>query len=588
MIDKDTDEMIKGIGTSNGIGIGYALLIENNVFHVKTTSEINIQKEKDRFIQVKQAFIEETENMVEKLQNKLGEQDKTALVLKNQIYLINDEELCKEVIRLIENKHICVEMAIEETCQFFAGMFVSMNSELMSQRVADIEDLKNRVLRLLSGGKQVDLSQLEPDTVIVANQLHPSVTAVMDTAHVVGIIAQNGGDTSHAAILARALEIPAVLSVKNATELIKTGDLLIVDGQYGEVFVNPIPKTIQIFENRRARYKEKVKELRKYINKKTKTADGSSVGLMANIGNEDEAAKAIKSGAEGVGLFRTEFLFMNGKSMPTQEQQFEVYKKAAVLCGDKPLTIRTLDIGGDKDIPYMGLTREANPFLGYRAIRFCLGRIDIFTTQLKAILQASAYGNIRIMLPLITTIDEVIIGKKIIYDTMKELDKDNINYNKNIKIGMMIETPAASLIADVLVKEADFFSIGTNDLTQYILAVDRGNEHVSYLYSVFNPAVLRAIKHVISCAKKEHIEVGMCGEAAANPSMIPLLLAFGLDEFSVSAAKVLETRKNIALWKSKEAQQIADKVLLMNTEKEITTYLNKVIFDKNSAMNMEQ
>ncbi len=580
--------MIKGIGTSNGIGIGRALLIENNIFNVKTTSGIGIEEEKNRFIQVKQAFIQETEKMIEKLQNKLGEQDKTALVLKNQIYLIKDEELCKEVIHLIENRHMCVEMAVEETCQFFAGMFASMNSELMSQRIADIEDLKNRVLCLLSGGKQIDLSQLEPNTVIVANQLHPSVTAGMDTVHVVGIIAQKGGETSHAAILARALEIPAVLSVKNATELIKTGDLLIVDGEYGEVFVNPIPKTIQIFEKKKARYKEKVKELRKYINKKTKTADGSSVGLMANIGDENEAAKAMKSGAEGVGLFRTEFLFMNGKSMPTQEQQFEVYKKAAVLCGDKPLTIRTLDIGGDKDIPYMGLTKEANPFLGYRAIRFCLGRIDIFTTQLKAILQASVYGNIRIMLPLITTIDEVIIGKKMIYDAMKELDKYNINYNKNIKIGIMVETPAAAFIADVLVKEADFFSIGTNDLTQYILAVDRGNEHVSYLYSVLNPAVLRAIKHVISCAKNGHIEVGMCGEAAANPNMIPLLLAFGLDEFSVSAAKVLETRKNIALWEKGEAKQIADKVLLMNTEKEITTYLNQVIFDKNSAVNGEK
>lgn len=580
--------MIKGIGTSNGIGIGCALLIENNIFDVKTISEIDIEEEKNRFIQVKQAFIQETEKMVEKLQNKLGEQDKTALVLKNQIYLIKDEELCKEVIHLIENKHMCAEMAVEETCQFFAGMFASMNNELMSQRVADIEDLKNRVLCLLSGDKQIDLSQLKPNTIIVANQLHPSVTAGMDTSHVVGIIAQKGGETSHAAILARALEIPAVLSVKNATDLIKTGDLLIVDGEYGEVFVNPIPKTVQIFEKRKARYKEKVKELRKYINKKTKTADGSRVGLMANIGNENEAAKAMKSGAEGVGLFRTEFLFMNGKSMPTQEQQFEVYKKAAILCGDKPLTIRTLDIGGDKDIPYMGLTKEANPFLGYRAIRFCLGRIDIFTTQLKAILQASAYGNIRIMLPLITTIDEVIIGKKMIYDTMKDLDKNNINYNKNIKIGIMIETPAAALIADVLVKEADFFSIGTNDLTQYILAVDRGNEHVSYLYSVFNPAVLRAIKQIISCAKKEHVEVGMCGEAAANPNMIPLLLAFGLDEFSVSATKVLETRKNIALWETQEAKQIADKVLLMNTEKEITTYLSQVIFDKNSAVNSEK
>ena len=580
--------MIKGIGTSNGIGIGRALVIEQDVLFAKTKSEMDIEEEKKRFIQAKEAFIEEIKDMVVNLQQKLGDHDKTALVLQNQIYLIKDEELQKKILNFIENEHMCVEMAVEKTCQFFTEMFASMNNELMSQRIADIEDLKDRMLCLLSGNRQADLSQLKPDTVIVANQLHPSVTATMDTAHVVGIIAQNGGETSHAAILARALEIPAVLSVKNAAQLIKTGDFVIVDGGYGEVFVNPIPKTIQIFENRRTHYREQIKELRKYIGKKTKTADGSSVSLMANIGSENEAAKAVKSGAEGVGLFRTEFLFMNGKSMPTQEQQFEAYKKAAVLCGDKPLTIRTLDIGGDKDIPYMGLSKEANPFLGYRAIRFCLGRMDIFTAQLRAILQASAYGNIRIMLPLITTIDEVLTAKKIIYDIMKYLDKNNISYNKNIKIGIMIETPAAALMADVLVKEADFFSIGTNDLTQYILAVDRANENVSYLYSVFHPAVLRAIKHVIACAKNGHIEVGMCGEAAGNPNMIPLLLAFGLDEFSVSAAKILETRKNIALWKMDEATELADKVLLMNSQKEIITYLNKAIAAKNIRADCEK
>ena len=288
----------------------------------------------------------------------------------------------------------------------------------------------------------------------------------------------------------------------------------------------------------------------------------------------------MTAGAEGVGLFRTEFLFMNGVKMPTEEEQFEAYKKAVILCKDKFLTIRTLDIGGDKDIPYMGLAKENNPFLGYRAIRFCLDRVDVFTVQLRAILRASAFGRIRIMLPMITSVNEVRQVKNIIGKLMNNLEKDNIEFDKNIQIGVMIETPAAAMMADVLAKETDFFSIGTNDLTQYVMAVDRGNENVAYLYSVFNPAVLRFIKRIIKAGKEEGIEVGMCGEAAGNPAMIPLLLAYGLDEFSVTPSKVLETRKNIASWTMKEACELESKVANMVTEKEVAMYLNDYIANK--------
>jgi len=575
--------MLRGIGTSNGIGIGHAVLIEDCLTPVKTEKITDVASEKERLIQAKEDFIIETEGMIENLQKKLAADENTPLVLKNQIYLIKDEELFTSIMNFIANEHLCAEKAVEETCKFYAALFASMDNELIRQRAADLEDLKNRLIRVLSGTSKNDLSHLAQDTVIVASQLHPSVTAMMDTAHVVGIVAEKGGDTSHAAILARALQIPAVLSVKNGIHLIKNGDVVIVDGGYGEVFVNPIPKTIQIFEKKRETYKENEKALRKYIDKKTETADGSKVSLMANIGSEGDAAKAVKSGAEGVGLFRTEFLFMNGEAMPTEEQQFAVYKKAAVLCGEKPLTIRTLDIGGDKDIPYMGLTKEANPFLGYRAIRFCLGRTDIFSVQLRAILRASAFGNIRIMLPLITSLEEVLLAKKAIHNTMNDFDKNEIAYNKHIKIGIMIETPAAAIMADVLAREVDFFSIGTNDLTQYTLAVDRGNENVTYLYSAFHPAVLRSIKHIIACAGNEQIEVGMCGEAAANPKMIPLLLAFGLNEFSVVVSKVLETRKNIASWRMEEAEALADKVLSMRTEKEVTMCLNEYLIRKSNA-----
>ena len=443
----------------------------------------------------------------------------------------------------------------------------------MNQRVADIEDLKHRILSMLSGNVTVDLSNLEPDTIIVAKQLHPSVTAAMDTKHVVGIIAEKGGETSHAAILARALEIPAVLSVKDACSKIADNESVIVDGEYGEVFLKPIEKTVQIYTKKKKEYQKKVKELKKYIDRETVTSDGYKVCLAANIGNEDDAVKGMKSGAEGVGLFRTEFLFMNGVSMPDEEKQFEAYKKAAIVLKGKTLTIRTLDVGGDKNIPYMGLAKETNPFLGYRAIRFCLGRVDVFTTQLRAILRASAFGKVRIMIPLVTSLEEVLRVKTLLKKVKESLDKQKIPYDKDIKLGIMIETPAAALISDLLAKEVDFFSIGTNDLTQYTMAVDRGNAKVAYLYSAYNPAVLRSMKNVIEAGNAAGIMVGMCGEAAADPLLIPLLISFGLGEFSVSATSVLRTRGTIAKWSKADADALAAKALSLSTEAEVAELL---------------
>lgn len=579
--------MIRGIGTSKGIGIGKALIVDSPEPEVKVTQITDVEAEKKRYQSARQEFITQTKQMMEELKQRLGEKDKTALILQNQIYLINDAEMDKGIHQLIESRKICAEAAVEETCAFYIKIFADSDSEAVNQRVADIVDLKNRVIGILMGVKKVDLAHLPEGTIVVAKELQPSVTAVMDTKHVAGIVAEKGGDTSHAAILARALEIPAVLSIKNALEKIKNDDFVIVDGEYGEIFINPIPKTIQIYEKKRNIYREQVQELKKYINKETITKDGKKVCLASNIGNAEDAAKAMEAGAECVGLFRTEFLFMNGVSMPTEEEQFEAYKKAAVICKEKVLTIRTLDIGGDKDIPYMGLVKEGNPFLGYRAIRFCLGRTDVFTVQLRAILRASSYGNIRIMVPLVTGVNELRTVKTILHNIMKELDQKEIKYDQNIPVGIMVETPAACVMADVLAKEADFFSIGTNDLTQYTIAVDRGNENVAYLYSAFHPAVLRSIKRVIECAKEENIEVGMCGEAAADSAMIPVLLAFGLDEFSVTASKVLETRKNIASWTMKEAAAVTDTIMGMSTEKEVSTYLRDYIVSKTALESKE-
>lgn len=569
--------MLRGIGTSKGIGIGKALIIHKCKNAVSRVKIKDTEAEVDKFNEAVEKFIQETNELVDKLSQKLNGDDKNALVLKNQEYLIRDPEFTSGVISAITNDKLNAEAAVEDTCEMLKNIFLGFNNDTMTQRVADIEDMKQRLIAIMQGQKHTDLTKLSDNTVIIADEIHPSMTANMDTEHIAGIISEKGGDTSHASILARALEIPAVLSVKDICSKIAEGEEVIVDGAYGEVFVNPTPITLKIYNKKKKAYDERVKELKKYIDKQTVTRDGRKVMLAANIGNADEAAKAVKAGAEGVGLFRTEFLFMNKQALPTEEEQYNEYKKAAVVLDGRQLTIRTLDIGGDKDIPYMGLTKELNPFLGYRAIRFCLDRVDIFTTQLRAVLRASAYGNIRIMIPMITSVTEVQAVKKIINGICRDLDKKDIKYDKDIKIGVMIETPAAAIMADVLAREVDFFSIGTNDLTQYTLAVDRGNENVAYLYSALNPAVIRSIKHIIECAHNAGIEAGMCGEAAADERMIPLLLNFGLDEFSVTVSRVLETRKEIASWSSKEVKEITENVMNYSEEKEVSNYLSDCI-----------
>ena len=582
--------MLRGIGTSKGIGIGKALIIHKCKNAVSRVKIKDTEAEVDKFNEAVEKFIQETNELVDKLSQKLNGDDKNALVLKNQEYLIRDPEFTSGVISAITNDKLNAEAAVEDTCEMLKNIFLSFNNDTMTQRVADIEDMKQRLIAIMQGQKHIDLTKLSDNTVIIADEIHPSMTANMDTEHIAGIISEKGGDTSHASILARALEIPAVLSVKDICSKIAEGEEVIVDGAYGEVFVNPTPITLKIYNKKKKAYDERVKELKKYIDKQTVTRDGRKVMLAANIGNADEAAKAVKAGAEGVGLFRTEFLFMNKQALPTEEEQYNEYKKAAVVLDGRQLTIRTLDIGGDKDIPYMGLTKELNPFLGYRAIRFCLDRVDIFTTQLRAVLRASAYGNIRIMIPMITSVTEVQSVKKIINGICRDLDKKDIKYDKDIKIGVMIETPAAAIMADVLAHEVDFFSIGTNDLTQYTLAVDRQNPKLDSFFDphhpavlkmikmvVDNPAVIRSIKHIIECAHNAGIEAGMCGEAAADERMIPLLLNFGLDEFSVTVSRVLETRKEIASWSSKEVKEITENVMNYSEEKEVSNYLSDCI-----------
>ena len=483
-----------------------------------------------------------------------------------------------EIEGKIDGEKLCSEAAVEDVCTMYADMFASMDDELMQQRAADMRDIKTRMQKVLLGVQSVDVSSLPAGSVLVSEDLTPSVTAGINPANVTGIVTELGGRTSHSAILSRALEIPAVVAASGILSQVKDGDEIILDGETGEIFLQPDESLKAEYEAKQAVYLKEKEELKKYIGKETITKDGVKIETAANIGRPEDVDRVLSYDAEGIGLFRTEFLFMDRTAMPTEEEQFEAYRKVAVAMDGKPVIIRTLDIGGDKEIPYMGLKKDENPFLGYRAIRFCLDRKDdIYRPQLRALLRASAFGAIKIMIPMVTCVEEYREAKALIQEIMEELDEKGIAYNHNIQVGIMVETAAASLMADVFAKEVDFFSIGTNDLTQYTMSVDRGNDKVSYLYSTFNPAVLRSIRHIIECGRKEGIMVGMCGEAASDPLMIPLLVAFGLNEFSMSASAVLKARKMITECDSRELQEMAGKAMSFATAGEIESFMREFV-----------
>lgn len=563
--------MLKGVNASEGIGIGKVMLIEEVSLDYEKKQITDTQAEIDRYRKVFDAYCEKTEKQAENIKNTIGE--KEADIILGHLLMLKDPAMSSSIEGNISSG-CCAEDAVAQVCDMFIGVFSMADDELTKQRASDVEDIKNGLITMLLGKEEVDIASAPSGTVLIAKDLTPSMTSCIVKENIVGIVTEVGGKTSHSAILARAMEIPAVLSVHNVMETFENGQEIIVDGSHGEVIENPSDGEIAIYREKTIEYKKEKKELKKFIGKETVTADGVKVELCCNIGKPDDADAVLSKDGEGVGLFRTEFLYMDSSSIPTEEEQFEAYKKTVLKLGDKPLIIRTLDVGGDKDIPYLGLSKEDNPFMGFRAVRYCLHREDVYRPQLRALLRASAFGNIKIMIPLVTCIDEVREVKAMIENIKAELDSENIAYNKDIQVGVMVETPAASLIADLLAEEADFFSIGTNDLTGYTMAVDRGNADVAYLYSAFQPAVLRSIKKIIEDGKD--IMVGMCGEAAADPLLIPLLLAFGLDEFSVSATSVLKTRKIISQWTIDEAKEVAEKALTLKTESEVVEYLTSV------------
>lgn len=562
--------MYEGVNASEGIGIGtVAVAVEPDLTFMPHAVE-DAAAEKARFEAALEVFCKKTEAQAEHMKTSVGEAE--AEIMSGHVTLAQDPELTGAIEASIDGG-TCAEQALVETSTMFENMFLSMDDEVFRLRAADIADIRTGILAELLGREVVDLSVLPAGTIIVVHDLTPSMTATIDKANVAGIVTETGGRTSHSAIIARALEIPAVLSVSNACGALHNGMTAIVDGSKGVVIGEPDEETLADYTERAEQFAAEKRALEAFRGKPSVTADGITKVLACNIGSPDDVNGALDHDAEAIGLFRSEFLFMDAKELPSEEEQFEAYRKVAVAMKGAPVIIRTLDVGGDKEIPYMNLQKEENPFMGYRAIRYCLDNPDEYKVQLRALLRASAFGDIKIMVPLVTCVEEIRAVKKLVEECKAELREEGRIFNDNIQVGIMMETAAAANIPDLLAKESAFFSIGTNDLTGYTMASDRGNDRVAYLYSWYYPAVLRAIKNIIEAGVRAGIMVGMCGEAAADPLLTPLLIAWGMEEFSTSAPSILRTRKAISQWTKAEADELAAKVLELSTAEEVKALL---------------
>ena len=560
---------LTGIGASEGVAIGKVLLFteeemvipevkdENSTIEAELTKlEDGLKKSKTQLIAIR-----------EKVKEKMGE-DKAA-IFDGHILLLEDEDLIMEVEDKIKGEGLPAAKALHDGINEYCEMISKLDDPYLRERAADIKDIGKRWLKNLLGIRIKDLSDLEPDTIVVTYDLTPSDTAQLDLENCVGFLTEVGGKTAHSAIMARSLELPAVVGIKGVLNEVKEGETVIMDGEEGELFLDPSPELIAEYVAKKEKLAAEKEELKKLISEEAITTDGRKVDIWGNIGSPNDVDAVIASGATGIGLYRTEFLFMNSDHFPTEEEQYEAYKVVVQKMQGKPVTIRTMDIGGDKELPYLDLPKEMNPFLGYRAIRISLENKDMFKTQLKAILRASHYGQIKIMYPMISSVNEIRKANEILEECKNELDEIGQLFDRNIKVGIMVETPSTAIIAYKFAKEVDFFSIGTNDLTQYFLAVDRGNEMVSALYNSFNPAVLEAIQKVIDAAHNAGISVSMCGEFAGDKKATKLLLGMGLDSFSMSASSTLQVKKIIRSSSYAEAQKYRDIILQQDTPAEV-------------------
>ncbi|WP_180541905.1 phosphoenolpyruvate--protein phosphotransferase [Staphylococcus haemolyticus] len=567
-------KLINGIAASDGVAIAKAyLLVEPDLSFTNekvTDTDAEIQKFRNA-LEASKIELTKIRNNAEK---QLGP-DKAA-IFDAHLLVLDDPELIQPIEDKIANEKVSAPEALDEVTSQFITIFESMDNEYMRERAADIRDVSKRVLAHLLGVELPNPSMIDESVVIVGNDLTPSDTAQLNKEFVQGFVTNIGGRTSHSVIMSRSLEIAAVVGTKSVTKEVKQGDMVIVDGITGDVIVDPTEDELVAYQNKRERFFEDKKELQKLRDAETVTIDGEHAELAANIGTPDDLYGVMENGAEGIGLYRTEFLYMGRDQMPTEDEQFEAYKKVLETMKDKRVVVRALDIGGDKELPYLNLPKEMNPFLGYRAIRLCLDQQDIFRTQLRALLRASAYGKLNIMFPMVATINEFREAKAILLEEKENLKNDGHDVSDEIELGIMVEIPSTAALADIFAKEVDFFSIGTNDLIQYTMAADRMSERVSYLYQPYNPAILRLVKQVIEASHKEGKWTGMCGEMAGDETAIPLLLGLGLDEFSMSATSILKARRQINGLSKNEMSELANRAINCATQEEVKDLVNNI------------
>ena len=561
----------EGIVCSKGIGIGNVVFVEKNDINFDAVRPENAQDEVERYKNALSEFIERTSKFADELERSLGKED--AEILRSHIALAKDPELDSLIVKMIMSGK-CAEAAVSSVCNIFSKMFAGIEDEVIKQKSLDIIDVKRQLLNVLLGSEED--AGFEKGSVIASKDIEPSLVAVLSPDNISAIITENGNENSHSAILARALRIPFVSGIRNIEERLIGGTQVIVDGFEGLVYINPDNELIKYYEERRQKEKDKELGFEAFRGKETVTGDGKKISLMCNASGLADLKNAIENDCEGIGLFRTELIFMRSDHAPTEEEQFDLYQKAAQLLDGKPLTIRTLDIGGDKNIPYLKMKEESNPFLGLRAIRYCLKKNpELFRSQIRAILRASAFGNIRIMLPMISDVSEAVDAKALIGEVKESLRREGIPFDNDIKTGCMIETPSAAVISDILAKHFDFFSIGTNDLTGYVMCSDRGNSETAYLYSVCQPAVLRLVEKASKSAREAGIPISVCGEAAADDRLLPLFIDYGITGLSISPGEVLEKRMLISRLNSENAADIAANIHKLETAEEIISYLNE-------------
>ncbi|MFD1358403.1 phosphoenolpyruvate--protein phosphotransferase [Fictibacillus halophilus] len=566
-------EKISGIAASAGIAIAKAFVLQNPELTIEKKIIEDSSQEIERFQSALEKSKEELTVIKDKANEELGE-DKAAIFAAH-LLVLSDPELVDAVKQKIENEKVNAESAMNDVSSMFINMFEQMDNEYMKERAADIRDVSKRVLAHLLDVQFATPASISEEVVILAEDLTPSDTAQLNRKYVKGFATDIGGRTSHSAIMSRSMEIPAVVGTKTITEKVENGVMIIIDGLDGQVIVDPTQDEIATYQEKQKQYQQQKEEWAKLVNEKTLSSDNVQVELAANIGTPADVKGVLENGAEGVGLYRTEFLYMGRDQLPTEEEQYKAYKEVLEKMEGKPVVIRTLDIGGDKELPYLNLPKEMNPFLGFRAIRLCLEEQDIFRTQLRALLRASTFGNLKIMFPMIATLDEFRTAKSILIEEKEKLVKEGTEVSENIEVGIMVEIPSTAVMADTFAKEVDFFSIGTNDLIQYTMAADRMNEQVSYLYQPYSPAILRLVKMVIDASHKEGKWTGMCGEMAGDPIAIPILLGLGLDEFSMSATSVLPARSQIRGLSKEKISAHIDEILQMDTMKDVVEFVEQ-------------